>query len=79
MNAFEIYEAAFDSAIDGAEATTDYVQDYAEFALDTAITREVAQAIVDAHLSFKGLNENNGEFQNAFYHKIEAPLSAIEI
>lgn len=84
MNAFELYDAVFDSAREEFHGTThaERVQDvidYADGALDMNVSRDVAEKIVVAHESYKGIDEDNGDYENAFYHKIRAPLEEIEL
>lgn len=85
MNAFRIYDIAFDSAADFSMHDThdklvQYVKDVA-FADDDApaLSDEIAEAIVAAHESYKGLDEDAGEYENAFWHKVRKPLSEIEL
>ena len=75
MNAFELYEAVFDSANEYAQATTEYVSQYAENALDKHISSDVANQIIECHIAFK----NKGNGNNDYFHMVEKPLSAIEI
>lgn len=84
MNAFNIYDAAFDSAQSewipmDRPALIKYVTDYADGAMDVRVSKEVAEAIADAHLSYKGLDEDGGEYEHAFFIKIKNPLSEIEV
>ena len=84
MNAFDIYSGVFDEGqADFAPADRaqliQHIDDYAFNAMDISISREVSEQIADAHLSYEGLDEAGGEYENAFWHKIQGPLSAIEI
>lgn len=73
-NLFNIYEAAFDSACDYAENTTDYIIDYADNVFDVEVTKEQAQMILDAVAKWQ---EN--PTSNTYYHFVEQPLSEIEV
>jgi hypothetical protein len=74
--AYDIYDAAFDSACsEYHEYTADYVQLYAENAMNISISTELAQTIAD---KAKWANENSGN-QNDFYYEVEKPLSEIQI
>lgn len=85
MNAFDLYSIAFDNTADFSMHDThakrvQYVKDVA-FADDDApmISDDVAEKIVAAHESYKGLDEEGAEYENAFYHKVRAPLEEIEL
>ena len=73
-NLFKIYEAAFDSACDYGENTTDYIIDYADNVFDVEITKEQAKMILDAVAKWQE-NPNS----NTYYHFVEQPLSEIEV
>lgn len=79
MNAFDLYDAVFDSANDYAENTTAYVKQYADGAFDLYISDEVAQKIVDCRTEFLTETEKNGEGQNNQWHCVEKSLSEIEL
>lgn len=79
MNAFELYDAAFDSACDYAEDTIEYIQGYADGAFNLSVSDEIAQKILDCKAAFKAETEKNGQGQNNLYHLVEAPLSEIEL
>lgn len=79
MNAFELYKAAFDPAVDHAEATAQYVQDYADGAFGINVSLDVAEKIAAARRSYKGLDEDGGEYENAYYYKVREPLEEIEL
>lgn len=79
MNAHEVFAAVFDTANDFAEATAEYVQQYAENAMGVAVTPEVAAKIVAAKNAVDAANAENGEGQNNLWHHAEKPLSEIEI
>jgi hypothetical protein len=75
MNAFTLYQSAFDSYCDFIEFTTDYVVAYASGAFDKFISVEVAKKIVDCAINFR----DNGNGSNDLFYMIEQPLSAIEL
>ncbi|AOV01666.1 hypothetical protein GY14_02695 [Delftia tsuruhatensis] len=75
MNAYELFDAAFDSANDHRESTAAYVKQYADGAFDLVISDEVAEAIAAAKRKF----DANGDGSNDFYHMVRAPLEEIEL
>ena len=75
MNAYELYDAAFDSACDGAEATAAYVKQYAAGAFDLTISDEVAELIAAAKREFDAA----GDGSNDFWHMVQKPLEDIEL
>ena len=75
MNAFELHEAAFDSACDYSAETTEYVQQYANGAFGITVSDTTAQAIIDCRVTFSAGDGGS----NNYYYEIEKPLSAIEI
>lgn len=79
MNAFELNNAAFDSACDYAEETVEYIQGYADGAFNLTVSGEIAQKILDCRAACKVETEQNGEGQNNGYHFVEVPLSDIEL
>lgn len=79
MNAYELYDAVFDSANDCAENTPGYVQQYADGAFDMYVAEEVAQKIVDCRSSYLAETEANGEGENNLQHCVKKPLSEIEL
>ena len=79
MNAYQLYDAAFDTANDYAENTIAYVKQYAEGALDTHVSDAVAQKIVDARIDYLKATESNGEGQNNLWHIVQKPLEQIEL
>ena len=79
MNAFELNNAAFDSACDCAEESIAYIQGYADGAFDLTVSDEIAQKILDCRAAYRHETEKNGEGQNNKYHLIEVPLSAIDL
>lgn len=84
MNAFELYEAVYDTAreVPQYETHAERVQDvidYADGALDMDVPSEVAEKIANARRSYKGLDEDGGEYENAYYYKVRKPLEEIEL
>lgn len=76
MNAYQLFEAAFDSAQkEYAENTAAYVKQYADGALDLCVTDEMAQKIVACRADF----EKNGDGSNDFRHMVIKPLEEIEL
>lgn len=75
MNAYELFDAAFDSANDQRESTAAYVKQYADGAFDLVISDEVAEIIAAAKREF----DANGDGSNDFYHMVRAPLEEIEL
>lgn len=76
MNAYELYDAAFDSAQgEFAQSTVEYVKQYADGAFNTVVSDEVAQKIVACRVDF----EQNGDGSNDFWHMVRKPLEAIEL
>lgn len=80
MNAFNLYDAVFDSAraefVPAASADKiEDVIDYAQGALDLHISRDVAQKIVAAHDAFEASEQGSDNF----WHLVEQPLAAIEL
>lgn len=45
MNAYQLFDAAFDSACDHAEPTADYVASYADGAFGLTISSKVAEIV----------------------------------
>lgn len=79
MNAYELEQAAFDSACDYAEETVKYVKSYADGAFDMYVSDEVAQKILDCRAACKAATEKNGEYENNGFFLVEKPLSAIDL
>ena len=80
MNAFELYEAAFDATqSDYSEATADYVQQYADSALDIIVATEVAEKIASVRTAYEAAYEAGECNGNWIFHNVESVLSEIEI
>lgn len=80
MNAFEIYEAAFDAAQgDNRAATAEYVSDYADGALEISVSNEVAQKIADVRADYLAQCEAGEIDSNWIYYNVQAALEEIEV
>ena len=79
MNAYELEQAAFDSACDHHEETIEYIQAYADGAFGIYVTNDVAQKILDCRAECKKASEENGEFENNGWYLVRKPLEAIEL
>ncbi|MNT94545.1 hypothetical protein D3C72_2362580 [compost metagenome] len=79
MNAYELEQAAFDTAADGAEETVEYVQAYADGAFNIYVTEEVASKILECRAAWIAEAEATGEGQNARYHRVQKVLEEIEL
>ncbi|WP_428142372.1 hypothetical protein [Delftia acidovorans] len=75
MNAYELFDAVFDSANDYAEPTASYVKQYADGALDLVISDEVAETIAAAKRTF----DAQGDGSNDFHHMVRKPLEEIKL
>ena len=84
MNAFNLYNAVFDSARsefvppDRSGRIADVIQ-YADGALDLTVSADVAAKIVDARAAYECATDENGEGQNNMWHYVEKPLSEIAL
>jgi len=79
MNAYELFDAAFDSAADGQERTIDYIVGYADGAFNVYCPDHVAQQILDCMAEFERQTDENGEYQNNAWHCIKKPLQEIQL
>lgn len=79
MNAFELYDAVFDTANDYAENTNSYVKQYADVVFGITISDDTAQKIVDCRTKVLAETEKNAEGQNNQWHYAEKPLREIEL
>jgi hypothetical protein len=82
MNAYQLYEAVFDSARkefvpETTEGKVLDVLEYAEGALDISISREIAERIVAAHEAFFAAELNGGLDSNKYHYIVKSPLSEI--
>ena len=75
MKAFEIEQAAFDSACDYIEESVEYIQRYAENGLGVIVDERTAQKILDCRKEFV----ETGSGSNDHFYMIEKPLSEINI
>jgi hypothetical protein len=89
MNAFELYDAVYDSArseyapeADDREGQIQDVIDYASGAFDLYVSRDTAEKIVDSHFACRAANdadEHGVQITHNRYTCIEQPLSVIEL
>lgn len=75
MTAFDLHQAAFDSACDYAEETIEYITQYADGALDLFVSSEVAQKILDCRREWR----ESGYGANNFYNLVREPLEEIQL
>lgn len=80
---WDVYDAATDTAIDSVRNGTQlmdaqYFADYAD-AMDVSITREHAQLCAEKYAIERAIVDEGGSMQNNRWHKIQNPLSEIEI
>ena len=79
MNAYELEQAAFDSACDYAKETIEYIQGYADGAFNLTVSDAVAQKILVCRAECKAEIEKNNEGQNNRWHFVQKPLEEIEL
>lgn len=84
MNAYELYDAVFDSARaewipESREEQIEDVISYADGAFNLNISHAVATQIIDARESLSVANGENGEWENNLWHCVEKQLSEIEL
>lgn len=79
MNAYELHEAAFDSAVSETAETVEYIQSYAEGAFDLIVSEEVAQTILDCRAAYSAAFNEDGQY--SFHHdtKVRRVLEEIEL
>ena len=75
MTAFDLHQAAFDSACDYAEETIEYITQYADGAFDLFVSSEVAQKILDCRVEWR----ESGYGANNFYNLVREPLEEIQL
>ena len=76
VTAYDVYEAAFDDAqSEYAEDTLDYIEQYADSAMNVTLSSAEAEAILKCRLAL--VSGVSG--QDAFWHTVEKPLRAIEV
>ncbi|GKV89295.1 hypothetical protein [Pectobacterium carotovorum] len=76
MNAYELYDAAIENAeMNDAEISAKYFSEYADGAMNTYISDDVAKKIAECAIEFR----DNGNGSSDLYHMVEKPLSEIEI
>ena len=79
MNAYEIEQAAFDSACDYAEETIAYVQNYADGAFGLDVSTDIAQKILDCRAAYKAAVEADGQYSLHHDQLVKNPLKEIEL
>lgn len=79
MNAYELHEAAFDSACDYAEDSVEYIRDYADGAFGIYVSDGICERILECRKAYREATDKNGEGQNNAYHLIQVPLQSIEL
>ena len=79
MNAYQLYEAAFDSACDDAADTIDYIVQYADGAFDLFITDADAQKILEARRQYLAAVDQDGQGEHHYHHLIRVPLEEIQL
>lgn len=80
MNAFELYDAVFDSANDGSDdVTAANVIAYADGALDLTISNEVAERVAKLRKEWLAMVEAGTATANEHYHLVEKELSEVEL
>lgn len=79
MNAYQLYEAAFDSACDDATDTIDYIVQYADGAFDLFITDADAQKILEARRQYLAAVDQDGQGEHHYHHLIRVPLEEVQL
>lgn len=79
MNAFDLEQAAFDSANDYVDESVQYLQQYADGAFGIAVTDDVCRKILSARAAYRAATEHNGEGQNNHFWLVREQLEAIEL
>ena len=84
MNAYELYDAVFDSARAEwlPESREEQIEDVITVAYDVFnlnVSTDIATQIVDARDALSVANDKNGEWVNNLWHCVEKPLSEIEL
>lgn len=77
-NAYELEQAAFDSACDYRKDTIDYIQEYAENVFGILVDDEVAQKILNCRKALDEANDKSGEWQHNRYQHLQEPLEQIK-
>lgn len=79
ITAFNVYEAAIENAVwNDIEVTIDYIEKYAENAMNITIERSVAVTIFGAYEKWYKEDWKEQASADFFYHNIKEPLSKIE-
>lgn len=79
MNAYELYEAAFDTAIDCKPATAGYVQEYAIGVFDLCVSNEICEQIAEKRAKWLVMTESGEATADGFWHSVQKPLEEIEL
>ena len=80
MNAFELYQAAFCSTQNEfAVATAEYITQYADGAMDLAVSDAVAEKVASVRAEYEAALADGEVDGNWLYHNIESVLSEIEV
>ena len=84
MNAYQLYDAVFDSARSEwvPESREDQIEDvikYADSVYDIDVPRSVAELIVSAREAVLAANNESGEWTNNHFIHVESPLADIEL
>ena len=83
MNAYEVYDAAFDSAADPKKvieeigSVAEYVKAYADGAFDIVLSDEVANKIAECANNIA--NYEGYDWGHAHYVMVQQPLEEIEV
>ena len=80
MNAFELYQAAFCSTqSEFSVATAEYVTQYADGAMDVAVSANVAEKIASVRGQYEVALSDGEVNGNWIYQNVESVLSEIEV
>ena len=78
--AFDLYDAAFDSACEHQEETIQYLQEYADAVFNVYVSDEICQKIIDCKQEHKKYLENcHAASSNDFDYMVRFPLQEIII
>lgn len=77
MNAYQIYDSAFSS--ENHTNTYDFIEDYAQNALNIALSRNVIMEILTCRFAWLACVEKSGGSGDDFYHLVQKPLEDIEL
>lgn len=74
MNLFDVYDAAFDPACEFAEDTIEYIESYAENALNVTLTQAESEKILRVRSEWMRCKGKNQDDSNQFFWMVEYPL-----